>query len=338
MARAAPLTGDHAGPVLTVENLSAHFATEDGLVKAVDGISFTLARGESLGIVGESGSGKTVTCLSLLGLLPPPPAVRLGGTVTFDGQNLLALRDDALRRLRGSRLAMIFQDPMSALNPYLTVERQLSEVLETHRGMGRAEARQRSLEMLVRIGIPDAKARLFAYPHELSGGMRQRVMIAMALLCEPEILIADEPTTALDVTIQAQILALVRERQREMQTSVIWITHDLAVVAGLCQRILVMYAGRIVEGGPTREVLADPRHPYTLGLLHSLPRLDCPRTATLSSIRGLPPDLGHLPLGCPFAPRCDVVRDLCRAVYPDPTSPSPGREVRCHAAAEAAHA
>jgi oligopeptide transport system ATP-binding protein len=337
MARAVRSTGTHARPVLSVADLRVHFATEDGPVRAVDGISFDLAPGEILGIVGESGSGKTVTCLSMLGLLPPPPAVALGGAVQFEGRNLLALRDSELRTLRGSRIAMIFQDPMSALNPYLTVERQLTEVLETHRGLGRAEARQRSLEMLLRVGVPDAKARLATYPHELSGGMRQRVMIAMALLCQPEILLADEPTTALDVTIQAQILALVRERQREMNTAVIWITHDLGVVAELCDRVLVMYAGRIVEGGPTADVLAEPRHPYTQGLLRSLPRLDGARAAALEPIRGLPPDLGHLPPGCPFAPRCDSVRNVCREVYPEPCAPAAGREVRCHAVAERAH-
>lgn len=309
-------------PLLQVENLRTHFHTDDGIVKAVDGISFTLQAGEVLGIVGESGSGKSVLSLSMMRLLSTA-GTHTQGRVTFAGADILGMRRAELQKLRGNRIAMIFQDPMTALNPFLTVERQLSEVLQWHRGLRRSAARIEVLRMLQRVGLADAEERADAYPHHFSGGMRQRVMIAMALLCEPALLIADEPTTALDVTIAAQILNLIGTLQRDLGMGVILITHDLGVVAGMADRIAVMYAGRIVEMGPTPRIFEDPRHPYTRGLLACIPRLDGPRRARLTPIEGLPPDLSALPPGCPFRPRCPAAIDRCAQEYP-PSTAFPG--------------
>jgi oligopeptide transport system ATP-binding protein len=315
--------------VLDVRDLCTHIATDDGVVKAVDSVSFELGAGEVLGIVGESGSGKSVTSLSLLGLMPRPQASHPRGAAFYRGRDLLRLSERELRAIRGNRISMIFQDPMSALNPYLTVERQLTEVLELHRGLGRNEARVRAAEMLVRVGMAEPERRLGAYPHELSGGMRQRVMIAMALLCEPDVLIADEPTTALDVTIQAQILQLIEKLRRDFGTSVILITHDLGVVAGMADRVLVMYAGRIVESAPTDALFAAPAHPYTAGLLASTPSLTGAHRERLRAIPGLPPSLSALPTGCAFRPRCGRAIDAC-AEAPALLEFQPGRFARCH--------
>ena len=314
--------------LLSIRDLQTHFRTEDGVVKAVDGVSFDLAEGETLGIVGESGSGKSVTCLSLLRLVPSPPAFFPGGEVRFDDRDLLKLSEAEMEKIRGDKIAMIFQDPMTSLNPYLTVERQLTEVLEVHRDLSRAEARSLCIEMLGKVGIPSPDKRIDQYPHEYSGGMRQRVMIAMALLCNPRLLIADEPTTALDVTIQAQILELISELKRDLNMGVILITHDLGVVAGTTDRIAVMYAGRIVEYGQTDEVFENPRHPYTRGLLQSVPRLD-QQDAELTAIPGLPPDLSALPGGCPFHPRCELANDRCRSDYPDVVNFQHGHWASC---------
>ena len=306
-----------AAQLLHIDNLHTHFRTGDGVVKAVDGLSLQLAAGETVGIVGESGSGKSVLSMSIMRLIATPPGYFPAGAVHFMGHDMLRLSERSLSDLRGNRVAMIFQDPMTALNPFLTVARQLTEVLERHRGVSAKVARSRAIGMLERVGIPDAARRIDAYPHAFSGGMRQRVMIAMALLCEPALLIADEPTTALDVTIAAQILALIKDLKRDFNTSVMLITHDLAVVAGMADRIVVMYAGRIVEHAPTLALYDAPQHPYTHGLLRSRPRLDGPRQTTLTPIRGLPPDLSHVPPGCPFAPRCDAATERCRQDYPE---------------------
>lgn len=314
--------------ILSVRDLHTHFKTDDGIVKAVDGVSFDLAKGETLGIVGESGSGKSVTCLSMLGLVPSPPAFFPKGQVRFGSHDLLSMRDAEMQKIRGDRIAMIFQDPMTSLNPYLTVERQLTEVLELHRDMSREEARGHCIEMLGKVGIPSPADRIHQYPHQYSGGMRQRVMIAMALLCRPEILIADEPTTALDVTIQAQIMELIDDLKRELAMSVLLITHDLGVVAGTTDRVAVMYAGKIVEQGTTEEVFENPQHPYTRGLLGSVPRLD-QKQPTLVAIPGLPPDLSDLPTGCAFHPRCSLATDRCKTEYPDVVTYAPGRWAAC---------
>jgi oligopeptide transport system ATP-binding protein len=318
-----------AQAVLDVRDLRTFFRADDGIVRAVDGVSFAVHRGETLGIVGESGSGKSVACLSALGLVPQPPAFHPSGEVWYGGRDLLRCSERELEQLRGNRLAMIFQDPLTSLNPYLRVSRQLTEVLEVHKGSSRVEARRRAIEMLERVGIPDPARRIDHYPHQFSGGMRQRVMIAMALLCEPEVLFADEPTTALDVTIQAQILELIAAARQLMGTAVVLITHDLGVVAGSTDRVAVMYAGRIVETGPTAEVFAAPRHPYTRGLLASTPRIDTPPGSRLDAIPGLPPDLGHLPAGCPFHPRCTRVIDRCRSDEPRLVSVSPSQTAAC---------
>jgi oligopeptide transport system ATP-binding protein len=315
--------------VLEVCDLRTHFQTDDGLVKAVDGVSFAVRRGETLGLVGESGSGKSVACLSALRLVPTPPAVHPSGAISFAGKDLLTLPERELERLRGNRLAMIFQDPLTALNPYLSVGRQLTEVLEVHEGATPAVARRAAIEMLTRVGIPAAAQRIDQYPHQFSGGMRQRVMIAMALLCGPEVLFADEPTTALDVTIQAQILDLIGELQASLGTAVVLVTHDLGVVAGTADRVAVMYAGRIVEEGTTAEVFANPLHPYTQGLLASMPRIDTPSRQRLAAIPGLPPDLGQLPSGCPFHPRCQQAGDRCRQEYPEVVIASPTHRAAC---------
>src|SRR5437762_5190883 len=303
------------GNVLTVTDLRTYFETEDGTVKAGDGISFEVKQGETLGIVGESGSGKSVANLSLMRLIPDPPGKIVSGSVLFHGRDLLKLSAREIRELRGKRLAMIFQDPMTSLNPFMRVSRQLMEVTQTHLGHSREQARAHAIKMLEQVGIPDAPERADSYPHEFSGGMRQRVMIAMALSCQPELLIADEPTTALDVTIQAQILELIKRLKAETGASVILITHDLGVVAGMTDQIIVMYAGKVFEQAPTKELFARSGNPYTRGLLRSVPDPTAEQ-GRLYQIPGLPPDLARLPPGCPFAPRCERAQDICRREFP----------------------
>ncbi len=303
-------------PLLEVKNLQTHFYTQDGVVKAVDNVSFHVDKGETLGIVGESGSGKSVTSLSVMRLIPSPPGKIVGGQILFDGDDLVKYSEDEMRNIRGKDIAMIFQDPMTSLNPVLTIGRQITEALELHMKMTGREARNRAAELLAMVGIASPEKRLDDYPHQFSGGMRQRVMIAMALSCNPQLLIADEPTTALDVTIQAQILELIGRLQDELGMAVIIITHDLGVVAGMADRVNVMYAGRVIEEGPTDQIFADPRMPYTIGLLQSIPRLDEQRGHRLDPIRGLPPDLINLPQVCPFSPRCDFVQDVCYEQVP----------------------
>src|SRR3990172_8903732 len=318
--------------LLEVKDLKTQFFTRDGVVRAVDGVSFQLDAGETLGIVGESGCGKSVTALSLMRLIPQPPGRITEGEILFDGQDVLKMDDDDVRGIRGNNIAMIFQDPMTSLNPVLTIRRQVSEALELHLKMDRSEARKRTVELLELVGIPSAKKRLDDYPHQFSGGMRQRVMIARALSCNPKLILADEPTTALDVTIQAQILDLLKNLAREFRTAFILITHDLGVVAGMTQRIHVMYAGRIVEKADTGELFANPKHPYTWGLLRSIPRLDERRKERLVPIEGLPPDLISPPPGCKFEPRCQYRRDVCREKEPELAgipNAKPDHEARC---------
>lgn len=314
--------------VLDVRDLQTHFFTDNGVVKAVDGVSFSLDEGEVLGLVGESGSGKSVTGFSILRLVDPPGRV-VGGRIDFRGQDLAQLDDRAMRRLRGNRIAMIFQDPMMTLNPVLKIETQMVEAVRAHERVSTAAARDRAIRALAKVGIPSPAERLAAYPHQFSGGMRQRVAIAIALLNGPDVIVADEPTTALDVTIQSQILAEVQELARETGTALIWITHDLAVVAGLADKISVMYAGRIVESGPTDAVLGAPGHPYTRGLLGSIPGHGR-RGERLVQIPGMAPNMARLPEGCPFAPRCPRAGDLCRTTAPPITEFGPGRGLRCH--------
>lgn len=290
--------------LLEVKNLRVDFQLKRGLLRAVNDVSFSLKRGETLGIVGESGSGKSVTSLAIMRLIPNPPGKITGGSVIFDGQNLVEMSEAEMRKIRGRRISMIFQDPMSSLNPVLTVGRQITESLKLHLGMSDKAAQARAEQLLDLVGIPSARRRLKEYPHEFSGGMRQRVMIAMALACNPEVLIADEPTTALDVTIQAQILELIRDLQKEMGMAVVLITHDLGVVAGMADRIMVMYAGNVVEDAKTEELFANPRMPYTMGLLESIPRLDDAIDQQLIPIPGMPPDVSKLGQECAFHPRC----------------------------------
>jgi len=304
----------NANPLLRVEDLKTHFHTRDGVVRAVDGVSFEVNAGETLAIVGESGCGKSVTSMSILRLLPMPPARIAGGRIEFDGRNLLDLSEPEMRKVRGNAISMIFQEPMTSLNPVLTIGRQIAEALVLHRGMSQKDATARAIEMLRKVHIPEAERRITQYPHELSGGMRQRVMIAMALACGPRLLIADEPTTALDVTIQAQILELMRELHRETGAAIILITHDLGVVAEMAQRVVVMYAGRKVEEAPIEELFANPRHPYTRGLLGSMPHLGDSVNETgkrLVEIPGMVPSLKDPAPGCLFAPRCPNVIDRC---------------------------
>jgi len=298
-------------PLLEVTDLRTQFFTQDVVVKAVNGVSFTLNEGEALGLVGESGCGKSVSALSLMRLIPQPPGRIVSGQVIFDGRDLLRLKEDDMRKVRGNDIAMIFQDPMTSLNPVLTIGRQISEALELHKGMDRAAARKRTIELLELVGIPAARSRVDDYPHQFSGGMRQRAMISMALSCNPDVLIADEPTTALDVTIQAQILELLDRLRADFDSAVILITHDLGVVAEVADDILVMYAGRIVERGGKRQLFYDPQHPYTWGLLGSIPRLDRPKPEKLHSIEGTPPSLINLPEGCKFRPRCPHAFEKC---------------------------
>ena len=299
--------------LIEVADLSVQFQTSDGLVYAVNGINFSLERGQTLGIVGESGSGKSQSVLAMMGLLARNG--RASGKALYAGQDLLTMKTADLNRIRGNRVAMIFQDPMTSLNPYLTVERQMTEVLQFHKGLDRKAARKRSVELLNAVKIPEAARRIDMYPHEFSGGMRQRVMIAMALLCEPEVLIADEPTTALDVTVQAQILSLLRELQRDFGTAIVLITHDLGVVAGLCDEVIVLYGGRVMEQGSAPDIFYHASHPYTVGLLGAVPRLD-QEDAELVAIPGAPPNMSRLPRGCPFSERCGLASTDCRDVMP----------------------
>ncbi|MEW6034347.1 MAG: ABC transporter ATP-binding protein [Chloroflexota bacterium] len=297
--------------LLQVHNLSTYFYTQDGVVKAVDGVSYHVAKGETIALVGESGCGKTVSALSIVRLIPDPPGKVVSGTVQFNGTNLLTLSTEEIRRVRGAKISMIFQEPMTSLNPVLTIGRQISEALELHRNMDRREALRETVRLLELVGIPHADRRTRDYPHHFSGGMRQRVMIAMAISCRPQLIIADEPTTAVDVTIQAQLLELIRNITRDLDTSIILITHNLGIVARYANRVYVMYAGMIVEHGPSMDIYHDPRHPYTLGLLASVPRLDEPRKTRLVPIEGQPPDLIYPPKGCPFHPRCSYVTPSC---------------------------
>ena len=321
------------GNLLDVRELRTYFDTDDGVVKAVDGVSFQLGRGETLGIVGESGSGKSVTNLSLLRLIPEPPGRIVSGEVIFQGQDILKLPEAEVRKIRGKRVGMIFQDPMTSLNPFMKISRQLMEITELHLGHSKRQAYDHALKMLEMVGIPDAKVRIDRYPHEFSGGMRQRVMIAMALSCQPELLIADEPSTALDVTIQAQILELIKTLKEVTGTSVILITHDLGVVAGMTDQIIVMYAGKIFEQAPTRELFARPGNPYTKGLLRSVPD-PLEEKGTLYQIPGQPPDVAHLPAGCPFAPRCERAEDVCRREFPPFVQLNANHYSLCHFANE----
>ncbi|HKV35813.1 MAG TPA: ABC transporter ATP-binding protein [Pyrinomonadaceae bacterium] len=321
------------GTLLEIKNLKTYFETDDGLVKAVDGISFQLQRGETLGIVGESGSGKSVTNLSIIRLIPDPPGKIVSGEVIFKGQDILLLPPDAVRKIRGRRIAMIFQDPMTSLNPFMKISKQLMEMTQLHLGHTKAQAYEHAVKMLETVGIPDARTRAESYPHEFSGGMRQRVMIAMALSCEPELLIADEPTTALDVTIQAQILELIKKLKQETGTSVILITHDLGVVAGMTDHVIVMYAGKIFEQAKTKELFARPGNPYTKGLLRSVPDPTAEQ-GKLYQIPGLPPDVAHLKPGCPFAERCERAEDICRREFPPFVELTPDHHSLCHFANE----
>jgi oligopeptide transport system ATP-binding protein len=314
--RPGKFNGYSSEPLLEVRNLKTQFFTQDGVVKAVEDVSFYIMPGETLGVVGESGCGKSITGLSIMRLIPNPPGKIVDGEIVFEGQDLLKLTDDQIRRIRGNQIAMIFQDPMTSLNPVLTINRQISEALQLHMRMSKDKAKARSIELLKMVGIPNAEERIDQYPHQFSGGMRQRVMIAMALSCNPKLIIADEPTTALDVTIQAQILDLMRTLQSERDTGVIMITHSMGVVAGMADRVQVMYAGSIVETASTEEIFANPRHPYTVGLMKSIPRLDAREKERLEPIRGLPPDLIDLPDMCPFVPRCNYARDKCEQKRP----------------------
>jgi oligopeptide transport system ATP-binding protein len=315
-------------PLLEIDNLGVEFHTDEGTVRAVNGISMIIEPGETLGIVGESGSGKSVSSLAILGLVPQPPGKITSGRAKFGGRNLLAMPQKELADIRGNRIAMIFQDPMTSLNPFLTVGQQLTEVTRLHLHHSREQALRHAIEMLQKVGIPAAARRIHDYPHQFSGGMRQRVMIAMALACKPALLIADEPTTALDVTIQAQILELMRELQRGEGTAIILITHDLGVVANMCRRVNVMYAGRFVEEAPIDQLFARPRHPYTVGLLNSIPRLDT-SSDVLTPIQGQPPDLTHVPSGCAFHPRCPNIIERCPCEVPPLYPGGDGQRYAC---------
>ena len=315
--------------ILQVQDLKTYFTVDEGLVKAVDGVSFDLHKGETLGIVGESGSGKSVTNLSIINLIPMPPGKIVGGRVLFHDKDLLAMPQAEIRQIRGNKISMIFQDPMTSLNPFLRVSTQMIETIVLHQGLDKEAAKAKAVEMLKLAGIPAPEKRIDQYPHQFSGGMRQRVMIAMSLSCNPEILIADEPTSALDVTIQAQILEIMKELTKRLGTAVILITHSLGVVAGTCDTLCVMYAGRIVERGPTDVIFEDPKHPYTKGLIRSVPRLDVENSERLYSIQGQPPNVIDLPDCCPFYPRCEKAMDICREKYPTIANFEQGRAVSC---------
>ena len=324
---------DTNGNLLEVSDLRTYFHTDDGTLKAVDGISFTLKRGQTLGIVGESGSGKSVSNLSIIRLIPSPPGEIVSGKVVFDGQDILRLSEADVRKIRGRRIAMIFQDPMTSLNPFLKISRQLMEMTELHLGHSKSQAWEHAIKMLETVGIPDARRRAHEYPHQFSGGMRQRVMIAMALSCKPELLIADEPSTALDVTIQAQILELIKRLKVKTGTSVILITHDLGVVAGMTDHVIVMYAGKLFEQAPTRELFELPGNPYTKGLMRSVPD-PTSEQGRLYQIPGQPPDLTRLPSGCPFVPRCERAEDICQREFPPLVQLNANHHSLCHFAKE----
>jgi len=315
--------------LLNVQDLKTHFKTREGMVHAVNGVSMTLDEGETVGLVGESGCGKSVTMMSVLRLIPIPPGKIVSGKAEFRGQDLLKMSDDEIRHIRGAQISMVFQDPMTSFNPVLTIGRQVAEPLEIHLGMSRDQAAKRVVELLEMVGIPRAKERLNDYPHQFSGGMRQRVMIAMALACNPQILIADEPTTALDVTIQAQIVDLVKRLRDEIGMAIIWITHDLGIVAGLAKRVVVMYGGYFIEEALVKELYGNPQHPYTMGLLGSLPRLDLDQKKRLVSIDGLPPVLYEDPQYCPFAPRCKYAMERCWQENPKLQLVAPDHKVAC---------
>ncbi|MBD0417521.1 ABC transporter ATP-binding protein [Tianweitania sp. Rool2] len=316
-------------PLLDVRGLTTNFYTEDGIVRAVRNVSFHVMPGETLGVVGESGCGKSITGLSIMRLVPNPPGRIDNGEILFEGRDLLKLSDHQMRDVRGLNISMIFQDPMTSLNPVLTVERQIGETLRRHKGLTGKQARARAIELLRMVGIPYAEQRVDEYPHQFSGGMRQRVMIAIALSCNPRLVIADEPTTALDVTIQAQILELMKSMQSEHRSGLILITHSMGVVAGMADRVQVMYAGTIVETATTEELFANPRHPYTVGLMQSIPRLDARDKTRLQPIRGLPPELINPPEACPFAPRCAYVKKACHDARPPLLEVSRGHMSAC---------
>ena len=318
--------------LLEVRDLSTHFHTQDGVVKAVERVSYEVAKGEVIALVGESGCGKTVSALSIVRLIQEPPGKIVSGQVNFNGTDLLKLSRQAIRKVRGSQIAMIFQEPMTSLNPVLTIGRQMTEALEIHKGMKRSEATDEAIRLLERVGITEAKRRIKDYPHKFSGGMRQRVMMAMAISCQPQLIIADEPTTAVDVTIQAQLLEMLHNVTKDLDTAIILITHNLGIVARYARRVYVMYAGRIVETGSAQDVYHDPRHPYTVGLIASVPRLDEPRTARLVPIEGQPPDLIAPPLGCPFHPRCSQVQDQCKEGTFELAQVTPGHYTSCRMA------
>ena len=315
--------------ILQVKNLQTWFWTDAGIVKAVDGVSFDLHKREMLAIVGESGSGKSVTNLAIMNLIPNPPGKIIGGEVWFGGKDVLKMDKQEIRQLRGNKISMIFQDPMTSLNPFLKISTQMIETIRLHQGLSKKDARDRAIEMLKLVGIPAAEKRVDCYPHQFSGGMRQRVMIAMGLSCDPEVLIADEPTSALDVTIQAQILDLIGDLSARLGTAVILITHSLGLVAGMCDRVCVMYAGRIVEQGGVDELFANPAHPYTRGLIKSVPRMDKKNTGRLFSISGQPPNVIDLPPCCPFYPRCSEAMPQCKTEYPGSYSLSPSHRTSC---------
>ncbi|MFN3614497.1 MAG: ABC transporter ATP-binding protein [Rubrimonas sp.] len=323
------LDDNAAAPVLSVQNLNTIFQVRDGAIHAVNDVSFDLRPGELLGVVGESGSGKSVTMMSLLRLLPSPPARHAGGRILFEGRDLATMPDKALRKVRGPGVGFVFQDPMTSLNPVFTVGFQLMEPLREHMGMTRAQARRRAAELLAMVGIPAAEKRLDDYPHQFSGGMRQRVMIAIALACDPKVLIADEPTTALDVTIQAQILELVKDLRRRLGMAVVWITHDLGVVAGIADRVMVMYAGQVVEMAGVNALFDNPSHPYTRALMETLPSLEGERAGRLRTIAGQPPILRAAPSSCSFATRCPYADDRCRSANPDLREVAPGHRAAC---------
>ncbi len=324
-----PTVSDKAPPVLEVEGLKTIFHTQDGTIHAVNGVSLHLRAGELVGVVGESGSGKSVTMMSLMKLLPEPPAEIVSGTVRLEGRDLLRLGPGDLRKVRGAEVGFIFQDPMTSLNPVFNIGFQIMEPLREHLGLNKAAARTRAVELLELVGIPSPKDRLGDYPHQFSGGMRQRVMIAIALACDPKVLIADEPTTALDVTIQAQIIDLVKKLRRELGMGIIWVTHDLGVVAGIADRVMVMYGGLVVEHAPVAELYVRPLHPYTRALLETLPSLDGTRARRLRSIGGQPPHMTAAPTSCPFAARCAHVHDRCHAENPPLVAVSEGHDVAC---------
>jgi oligopeptide transport system ATP-binding protein len=327
--KAGPVSSPPTGTLLDVRDLHVEFRTRDGVARAVNGVDYSVAEGETLAVLGESGSGKSVTAQAIMGILDSPPGFVTRGEIVFQGKDLLTMGTEERRRIRGAKMAMIFQDALSSLNPVLTVGEQLGEMFTTHQGMSKKDSRAKAVELMDRVRIPAAAERVKQYPHQFSGGMRQRVMIAMAMALEPDLIIADEPTTALDVTVQAQVMDLLAELQRELHMGLILITHDLGVVADVADKIAVMYAGRIVETAPVHEIYRAPAHPYTKGLLQSIPRLD-QKGRELYAIKGLPPNLLHIPPGCAFNPRCPQARDRCRTDVPPLYEVSPARASACH--------